>query len=138
MCEEHHQHRPHTEHVVLELGEELGALVVYTDAELLHEEIEISPAGEDARRSHKDVLERRAGGRSHHAAVFDRLERGTYTLWLRGDPLARNVAVAGGEVTELDRRSSTGTRSTAPITSVSIVRSAEWERSGWSGSGEAQ
>lgn len=103
MCE-HHEHRPHTEHVVLELGDELGALVVYTDAALLHEEIEISSSADDSQRSHKDVLERRAGGRSHHVAVFDRLERGTYTLWHRGAPLARRVAVAGGEVAELDCR----------------------------------
>ncbi|HXJ68409.1 MAG TPA: hypothetical protein VNM39_05850, partial [Verrucomicrobiae bacterium] len=51
-------HRPHEEAVVLELGEELGALVVYTDRALLHQEIEISPEGDDDGRSHKDVLER--------------------------------------------------------------------------------
>lgn len=104
MCDERAQHRPHTEHVVLELGGALGALVVYTDPELLHEEIEISPAADDALRSHKDVLERRAGGHSHHVAVFDRLERGTYTLWHRGAAFARDVEVSGGAVTELDRR----------------------------------
>ena len=104
MCGEHHQHRPHTENVVLELGDELGALVVYTDASLLHEEIEISPVGDDARRSHKDVLERRVNGSSIHAAVFDRLERGVYALWHRGEVLARGVSVFGGEVAELDGR----------------------------------
>jgi hypothetical protein len=105
MCDEHElQHRPHAENVVLELGEELGALVVYADAALLHEEIEISPAVDDARRSHKDVLERLVNGRSIHAAVFDRLERGAYTLWHRGEPIARRVAVAGGRVAELDCR----------------------------------
>ena len=103
MCDEHHQHRPHTENVVLEIGEVLGALVVYTDAALLHEEIEISRAGDDARRSHKDVLERRVNGASIHAAVFDRLERGVYTLWHRGEPFAHGVAIAGGLVAELDR-----------------------------------
>jgi len=138
MCE-HHEHRPHTEHVVLEIGGELGALIVYTDPALLHEEIEISPAGDDDRRSHKDVLERRTGVRSHHVAVFDRLERGTYTLWHHGEPLARGVAVAAGQVAELRAAPiSTGTSRTAPIRSVSIVRSAEWERPGCSGSGEAQ
>jgi len=114
MCDEHHQHRPHTENVVLEIGEELGALVVYTDASLLHEEIEISPAGDDARRSHKDVLERRVNGASIHAAVFDRLERGAYTLWQRGEVLARGVAVSGGEVAELDRTARCETPETRP------------------------
>lgn len=104
---DHHDHRPRTEPVVLEIGGELGALLVYVDAMLLHDEIEISPSADDAQRSHKDVLERRAGGRSYHVAVFDRLEGGTYTLWHRGAPFARNVEVIGGEVAELDRRTVT-------------------------------
>jgi hypothetical protein len=109
----HHEHRPRTEPVVLELGDELGALLVYTDPALLHDEIEISPSGDDAQRSHKDVLERQAGGRSHHVAVFDLLERGSYTLWHRGAPLARGVSVAGGEVAELDCRTSGRARARA-------------------------
>ena len=108
MCEhhDHHDHteahRPHSEPVVLELGGELGALVVYADAALLHAEIEISPDGEDARRSHKDVLERVLGPRSVYAAVFDRLPAGTYTLWHDGRAGARNVAVDAGAIAELD------------------------------------
>ena len=109
MCDDHdqhdhhtHAHRPHSEPVVLELGGELGALVVYADAALLHDEIEISPAGEDARRSHKDVLERVLGARSVYAAVFDRLPAGTYTLWHDGLPGVRNVAVGAGAISELE------------------------------------
>ena len=106
MCDEHAQHRPHTENVVLEIGEELGALVVYTDAALLHQEIEVSRVGADARRSHKDVLERHVNGRSVYAAVFDRMERGTYTLWHRDEVRTRDVAIAGGVIAELDWRTS--------------------------------
>ena len=95
-------HRPHEEAVVLELGEELGALVVYTDRSLLHEEIEISPAGADGDRSHKDVLERVVGGRSLYAAVFDNVPHGTYTLWHRGTAVSRGATVAGGTIAELD------------------------------------
>jgi ABC-type Zn2+ transport system substrate-binding protein/surface adhesin len=95
-------HRPHVEPVVLEIGGELGALVVHTDAALLHLELEISPAGDDARRSHKDVLERVVGGRSLYAAVFDQLADGTYTLWHDGVTLERGVRVAGGSIAELD------------------------------------
>ena len=94
-------HRPHPEPVVLELGGELGALVVYAGPGLLHDEIEISPAGDDARRSHKDVLERVLGTRSVYAAVFDRLPAGSYTLWHRGRPGARDVAVRAGAIAEL-------------------------------------
>ena len=95
-------HRPHDEAVVLELGEELGALVVYADPALLHLEIEISPDGADGDRSHKDVLERVVGGTSLFAAVFDRLPCGTYTLWHDDVALARNVTVTGGTIAELD------------------------------------
>ena len=112
MCDDHHHdhhhhanHRPHDEQVVLELGGDLGALIVYTDPVLLHEEIEISPEGDDARRSHKDVLERVVGGRSLYAAVFDRLPEGAYTLWHRGRPLTRGAAVPAGAVAEFDCRS---------------------------------
>jgi hypothetical protein len=105
--EHHHhhlEHRPRTEAVVLELGAGIGALVVQTDAEWLHDEIEISPADDDADRSHKDVLERRANGRSYHVAVFDGLTDGRYTIWHHGVAHARDVRVAGGAVAELDLR----------------------------------
>jgi hypothetical protein len=109
MCEDNdhydhhaHAHQPHSEPVVLEIGGELGALVVYADAALLHDEIEISPAGENARRSHKDVLERVLGVRSVYAAVFDRLPAGTYTLWHNGLPGVRDVTVSAGGIAEVD------------------------------------
>jgi hypothetical protein len=103
---DHHEanHRPHPEAVVLELGGDLGALVVYTDRDLLHTEIEISPAGDDTDRSHKDVLERVLPGRSVYAAVFDRVRGGTYTLWHDGVARSRGVEVEGGRVAELDWR----------------------------------
>jgi hypothetical protein len=108
-------HRPHEEPVVLELGEELGALVVYTDPSLLHLEIEISPADADGARSHKDVLERVVAGRSLYAAVFDRLPQGPYTLWHDDVALARNVTVTGGSIAELDLHLSTSRGPRAPF-----------------------
>ena len=102
---ENHSARAHPEHVVLEIGGELGALVVYTDPELHGREIEISRRGDDDRRSHKDVLERSRGGVPSFAAVFDRIEEGTYTLWIDGAARARDVAIAGGSITELDWQS---------------------------------
>ena len=103
---DHHTeaHRPHDEHVVLEIGGELGALIVYTDPALLHTEIEISPEGRDADRSHKDVLERVVGGRSLYAAVFDKVPRGTYTLWHENVARTRGAAIDGGTIAELDWR----------------------------------
>jgi hypothetical protein len=101
---ENHAVRPHPEHVVLELGGDLGALIVYTDPELHGSEIEISRLEDDSRRSHKDVLERSIDGRPTFAAVFDLLSQGSYTLWLDDIPRARDVAVEAGRVAELDWR----------------------------------
>jgi hypothetical protein len=96
--------RPHPEHVVLEIGGDLGALIVHTDASLHGREIEISPHHDDDARAHKDVLERRAGDRPAFTAVFDLLPAGAYTLWLDGSARARDVRVDGGSVAELDWR----------------------------------
>ena len=106
MPHEHHAARRHPEFVVLEIGSGYGALIVQTDPELHGAEVEISPSGEDERRSHKDVLERVAGGYPAYTAVFDRLAAGDYTLWVDGVARAREVAVSDGRVAELDWRRS--------------------------------
>jgi hypothetical protein len=89
------------EHVMLDLGPGVGALVLRTGADLHGAEIEISPSGRDDERSHKQVHERPVAGRSLYGAVFDRLPAGEYTLWLGDQPLRRRVAVAGAAVTHL-------------------------------------
>jgi hypothetical protein len=93
--------RPHPEHVVLDIGEDIGALIVYADASMLGTEIEISPTGQDARRTHKDVLQREINGCPAHTAVFDKLCEGRYTLWVDDAPRFRDVAITGGTVAEL-------------------------------------
>jgi hypothetical protein len=99
---EHHAGRPHPEHVVLDIGGEIGALIVHTHARMEGVEIEISAAGHDHERSHKDVLEREINGRPAYTAVFDKLAQGRYTLWIDDIARARGVAVPGGAVAELD------------------------------------
>jgi hypothetical protein len=94
--------RPHPEFVVLEIGEDVGALIVHANAALHGAEIEISPTGADSLRQHKEVLERRAAGGAAFTAVFDGLPAGSYTLWLEGTARAREVAIAGGAVAQLD------------------------------------
>jgi hypothetical protein len=102
---EQYADRPHPEYVVLEIGGDLGALIVYTDPDMHGVEIEISRSGEDGTRSHKDVLERSLGGRPAFSAVFDQISEGSYTLWVAGTARARDVHVGGGKVAELDWRS---------------------------------
>jgi hypothetical protein len=86
--------------VVLNLGAGVGALVLYTPAELDGAEIEISPAGDPgARRTHAQVRPRQLPGQTRYAAVYPDLAAGRYTIWRdQGSPAAA-VTVAGGQVT---------------------------------------
>jgi hypothetical protein len=97
----HHSKDARPEHVMLELGPGVGALVLHTGSDLHGVEIEISPAGRDGERSHKQVHERPVAGRPLYGAVFERLPAGEYTLWLDDEPLRRGVAVAGAAVTDI-------------------------------------
>jgi hypothetical protein len=88
------------EHVMHELGRGVGALVLRTGPDLHGAEIEISPAGRDGERSHKQVHERPVAGRPLYGAVFEALPAGEYTLWLADEPL-RRLAVREATVTDL-------------------------------------
>jgi hypothetical protein len=96
--------RKHPEFVVLEIGDDVGALILRTDPEMHGKEIEISPAEDDGLRSHKEVLERSLDGYPAFTAVFDGLRGGAYTLWAPGRDPVRGVTVSGGEITQLDWR----------------------------------
>jgi hypothetical protein len=101
MSHEPYSARRHPEFVVLEIGEDVGALIIHADASMSGVEIEISRTGHDDHRGHKEVLERRAGAKAAYTAVFDRLAFGTYTLWCGGEARARNVRIVGGQIAEL-------------------------------------
>ena len=96
-----HSTDPRPEHVMLDLGPGVGALVLHTGADLHGVEVEISPSGHDGARSHRQVHERLVAGRPLYGAVFESLPAGEYTLWLHGQPLRRDVAVAGAVVTDI-------------------------------------
>jgi len=97
----HHSKDPRPEHVLLDLGPGVGALILRTGADLHGAEVEISPAGRDEDRSHKQIHERPVAGRPLYGAVFDSLPAGEYTLWLDDRPLRRHVSVAGAVVTDI-------------------------------------
>jgi hypothetical protein len=103
-CHQQYSARKHPEFVVLDIGEEVGALVVHTDPGLHGIEVEISPAADDQRRSHKEILERSTSEGPAFTAVFDGLPAGDYTLWVHGDARAREVSIEGGTIVELDWR----------------------------------
>ena len=96
--------RPHPEFVVLDVGGAVGALIVRTDPEMHGVEIEISPVADEHDRSHKQVLERKQGEEPAFTAVFDGLRQGRYALWVDSRARAREVEIAGGQITHLDWR----------------------------------
>ena len=96
--------RVHSESVVLDIGQEIGALLIYTAAELRGREIEVSPWGSAAKRVHVEVLERRISGRPVFAAVFPGLRAGDYDIWENATNPSGTVTIAGGEVATIDWR----------------------------------
>jgi hypothetical protein len=100
--EEPYAARRHPEPVVLDIGADVGALIVDTDAGMVGVEVEISATGSDGERSHKEVLEREIEGRPAYTAVFDKVRAGSYTLWVDDVARERGVVVIGGAVAELD------------------------------------
>jgi hypothetical protein len=90
---------------VLDIGDDAGALVVYTRPELKDEEVEISrnEVGQP-RKVHTGVVERTVNGRPVCAAVFPSLSVGEYTVWRPAPPPDAGFAIEAGKVTELDWR----------------------------------
>ncbi|MHB8621235.1 MAG: hypothetical protein ACYDAG_16995 [Chloroflexota bacterium] len=90
---------------VLDIGQDAGALVVYTPPALKGEEVEISfDDGGPPHKVHTGVVERSISGRPVCAAVFPSLRAGSYRLW-RPAPLPEpGFMVTPATVTELDWR----------------------------------
>ena len=97
-----HPHEAGHGAVVVDIGGDVGALVLLTDAGMVGSEIEISPVGQDGRRSHVAVHARPRPGRDPVcAAVYPALAAGGYRLWRPDGTPAGTVTVAGGRVTEV-------------------------------------
>lgn len=97
--------RPHPEHVVLDIGGDVGALIVHADADQHDLQIEICRSGEEAgKREHQHILERPMPGQTMYAAVFGGLRAGRYSLLTHGAIRQRDVVISGAAVTTLDWR----------------------------------
>jgi hypothetical protein len=99
---EAHVDRIHTEKVVLDIGQDTGALIIYTEEGLRGKEIEVSERGRERPRTHTDVAARRFRGKLLHAAVFPELPAGEYTIWGAPRGCADAVWILGGAVAEVD------------------------------------
>jgi len=91
---------------MLDIGDDVGAFLLMTDAALVGSEIEVSPLERSDLRTHAEVHPRHAGGDIVHAAIFVRLLAGTYSVWRPDGEAWGVVQIEGGKVAELDRRTS--------------------------------
>ena len=111
MSDRHHQGGHHHHHhplppstegsVVMEVGGDIGALVVYAPDALAGLEIELARRGDDHQFVHTEVRERRLPDGTIYAAVFPTVPSGEYTLLPVAALPARDVEVEGGRVSEL-------------------------------------
>ena len=70
--------------VFVDVGEGVGAAIIYTQRGLVGAELEIRPASEEWRGLHTAVRERRLGHAAQFAAVFGSLAEGDWELRVRG------------------------------------------------------
>lgn len=100
-----HRHTAPGHAPVLDIGGEVGALIVYLAGDTPSGELDIEPTGRPAARFHTGVHHRHVDGGDHAwVAVFPEVAQGAYDLLHDdGSPMA-TVAVAGGEVEQLDLR----------------------------------
>ena len=92
--------------VLLDIGGDVGAIVVTVPAKLDGAEFEICPS-EEARdahhRPHVAVVPRPAGDRVLHSLVFPTVPAGRYDLYPKaGGPTELALEVHGGHVTEAE------------------------------------
>lgn len=90
--------RRHSESVALDIGDDVGALVLYVSPERHGQEIEVSPLGGDARRVHSAVLERTVNGHVLYAAVYPELAAGEYFVCTGKQT---RFTIVGGAVAEV-------------------------------------
>jgi hypothetical protein len=85
--------------VIMELGADIGALILFTPADMDGEEIEIGcDDGPGAKRTHAQVRARHMPGEIRYAAVYPGLPAGHYTVWRDEHSPAAAVTVTGGQV----------------------------------------
>jgi hypothetical protein len=114
------------EDAVLDIGGDIGALILYTDAAYNGREIEVSPIDEpDHRHEHDDehehehdhehdhrthtaIHERRSGGQVTYAGIYVELKAGSYRIWTDDTSLPDRVMIIGGQVAEVDWRTTRG------------------------------
>jgi hypothetical protein len=102
-----HRENPWAGHgaVLLDIGGDIGALVVEMPAEMVDVEVEIRPtqggAAAPMHHRHVAVVARRVGTRTLPSLVYPELRTGSYQLYEKGtERVAMTAHVKGGSVTQ--------------------------------------
>lgn len=86
--------------VVLDIGGDVGALIVYAGESALGTEIDLTPVGAPrSHHTHTMIRRRRLVGRDIFAGVYPELTEGRYSIWGH-DSVVGEVEVVGGRVSE--------------------------------------
>jgi hypothetical protein len=98
--------------LVLDIGGDIGALVLYADETCLGSEVDITPFGEPrSHHIHTMVRRRRATGKDVIAGLYPELLEGTYTIWgLDESGPIGEVNILGAQVTEFHAGNCRGLR----------------------------
>lgn len=89
-----------TDSLVLDIGGDIGALVIHTEADRAETEIELSEGDTVTPRSHNVVHARHNKHGIAYTAVFPQLTAGTYTVWHDARTPHGTVSIDGGRVTD--------------------------------------
>jgi hypothetical protein len=90
---------------LLDIGGDVGALVVYLAGDTPSGELEACPAGRPEERFHTGVHAVASPAGSVPVAVFPAVRAGAYDLLGPDDGRLATVVVGGGQVSEVDLRS---------------------------------
>jgi hypothetical protein len=88
--------------LVLDIGDDVGALIIYADEACLGSEIDLTPVGSpQSHQIHTMIRRRRATSRDVIAGLFPELREGKYTVWgLSGSGPIGEVSIVGGQIFE--------------------------------------
>ncbi|MGH3732445.1 MAG: phospholipase [Acidimicrobiales bacterium] len=84
--------------VILDIGSDVGALVLHTSSQWLGREIVLQPDDSSRPHTHSAVRERRSPKGSTFAAVYPQLHAGHYAV----EGSHQRLTITGGRVTELE------------------------------------
>jgi hypothetical protein len=84
--------------VVLDIGNDVGALVLHASGEWLGREIDLLSDDRSVPHIHSAVRERRSLHGSSYAAIYPQLQAGRYTV----EDSRQRLTIFGGRVTEIE------------------------------------